>query len=562
MKRFLSILTMLCLVCSFATLFSFSAAAAKPEIWDGKRATKFAGGSGTPEDPWQISNGKELAYMQYLFCNVVLKDWLPYEETYGGDYFVLTNDIYMNDVSNFDNWGLKDKAPKNQWTKSIGRNGYALGSGTFDGKGHTIYGLYQVFTDDLGGGFITATGQKAVVKNVNLDKCLMYLTGRSGMLGGFDGGATVSNCHVNGKIVCYQKGGRSVGGICGELTRGAILENCTFRGSIEGEARLVGGIVGSIGAGGSVEDANINSYVRNCINYATINMNSTEVGGICGTLGNARCYGTIENCLNVGSVKGKSAVGGLVGVIGISLNPEAQNDGRKPETKIQNCVNVGKVTAEEGAGALIGSTAKPEDTKQTVKNCYADGSVCSVPEVGNDAYGLMKTGELKKRTSSQMSGKGAVAAMQLDSGLWQDVDGYYPVIKAIHAAGRTIIGKIGADTPNNSGSGNTSGKPNNSGNETPGKPNSSGGTSGDASVTDPENSDGDSDLDIPPDTSGVDDNLPDNDSSLSGDVEPAGRGGSFVWLWIVLGVAVLGAGGVCVWYFVIRKKNMDEVIDK
>lgn len=34
------------------------------EIWDGSVADSFAGGSGTEDDPYLISNGKELAFFQ------------------------------------------------------------------------------------------------------------------------------------------------------------------------------------------------------------------------------------------------------------------------------------------------------------------------------------------------------------------------------------------------------------------------------------------------------------------------------------------------------------------
>ena len=116
MKKVLSLgSVMLLLVLIFASLMPTASAA--PEIWDGKRAFAFAGGSGTKDDPWQISNGAELAYMAHVFNTTVLKDT---GETYGHDYFVLTNDIYLNDVSNYDNWGLGKDAPANKWANPIG----------------------------------------------------------------------------------------------------------------------------------------------------------------------------------------------------------------------------------------------------------------------------------------------------------------------------------------------------------------------------------------------------------------------------------------------------------
>ncbi len=75
-----------------------------PEVWDGSVATAFAGGSGTGTDPYQISNGAELAYLAELVNTR--------KNTSG--YYILTQDIYLNDISNFHDWG--STPPANEWT--------------------------------------------------------------------------------------------------------------------------------------------------------------------------------------------------------------------------------------------------------------------------------------------------------------------------------------------------------------------------------------------------------------------------------------------------------------
>ena len=55
--------------------------------WDGSIATAFAGGSGTGNDPYQIANGAELAY---------LASSVNSGETYTGKNFVLTANIDLN----------------------------------------------------------------------------------------------------------------------------------------------------------------------------------------------------------------------------------------------------------------------------------------------------------------------------------------------------------------------------------------------------------------------------------------------------------------------------------
>ena len=90
-------------------------------IWDGTVATSFDvfKGSGTEEDPYQIENGSQLAYV----VSTDLDDGL---------YYKLVNDIKLNDTSD------------SQWIK--GATSWVWGNirfiGNFDGDGHTVDGLY------------------------------------------------------------------------------------------------------------------------------------------------------------------------------------------------------------------------------------------------------------------------------------------------------------------------------------------------------------------------------------------------------------------------------------
>ena len=65
-------------------------------IWDGSIAAGFAGGSGTEDDPYLISNGSELAY---------LAQQVNSGNRYENVHFKLTNDIYLNDTTDWELWG-------------------------------------------------------------------------------------------------------------------------------------------------------------------------------------------------------------------------------------------------------------------------------------------------------------------------------------------------------------------------------------------------------------------------------------------------------------------------
>ena len=97
------------------------------DVWVGKIAEKFAGGTGTESDPYQISNGAELAY---------LAQQVNAGESYSDKYFTLTNDIDL---------GSKEWTPIGNENESW--DGYKF-EGTFDGDGHTIRGLYSNSGDE------------------------------------------------------------------------------------------------------------------------------------------------------------------------------------------------------------------------------------------------------------------------------------------------------------------------------------------------------------------------------------------------------------------------------
>lgn len=130
-KKLLAFLLTFALILStVATVAIVPSSAADVTVWDGTIATAFAGGTGTKDDPYQISNGAQLAYLVNTVATVGGNDTQ-------GKYYVLTADIYLNDVKNVD-W--KENDP-NMWLTTKGDNNYRF-RGNFDGKGHAVYGMY------------------------------------------------------------------------------------------------------------------------------------------------------------------------------------------------------------------------------------------------------------------------------------------------------------------------------------------------------------------------------------------------------------------------------------
>ena len=131
-----------------------TAALAEDDAWNGSTAAAFAGGTGTAEDPYQIANGAELAY---------LASSVNSGETYTGKKFVLTVNIDLN--------GLPWTPIANSFSDALfGGTDYRIFAGNFDGKGYTISNVSigsetTPFESDVFGLF-GATGGK--ISNLNL----------------------------------------------------------------------------------------------------------------------------------------------------------------------------------------------------------------------------------------------------------------------------------------------------------------------------------------------------------------------------------------------------------
>lgn len=131
--------------------------------WSGSRATKFAGGNGTAEDPWQIATAEQLA----------LAIW----QNNNGKHFILTADIYLNDV-NSPLWA--DKIGCNQWYTQRTTQSYAnFKASVFDGDGHVIYGLFYDHTgpqvEYVRTGLIPQLSASSVIKNVAMSQAYINM---------------------------------------------------------------------------------------------------------------------------------------------------------------------------------------------------------------------------------------------------------------------------------------------------------------------------------------------------------------------------------------------------
>ena len=278
----------------------------------------------------------------------------------GGEYdadAVLMTDITINTgVLGADGSLNVDGSSFTQWTP-IGNNSTNAYTGTFNGDGHTISGLYYSGSSDYVGlfGYVGSGGQ---VQNVNVVDSYISNSHSNSCAGGVCGQndyGELTNCSFAGSVTGTGTGSgifTCVGGVCGYNNRGT-LTNCYNTGSVtsSGTFTCVGGVSGYNNSG----------TITNCYNTGSVTSSGNGINYVGGVSGyNNR--GTITNCYNTGSVTGSGTYTSVGGVCG-----ENNNRGT-----ITNCYNTGDVTGT-GNSATVGGVCGYNGA--TIMNCYNTGSV-------------------------------------------------------------------------------------------------------------------------------------------------------------------------------------------
>ncbi|MCD8017489.1 MAG: hypothetical protein LUE97_06820 [Oscillospiraceae bacterium] len=291
----------------------FVSKAADDTSWYGGVADGITSGTGTRDDPYIISDSDELAY--------VAQEVNAASEDFQGKYYKLTADLNLNGYT---------------WTP-IGTSDAPF-TGSFDGNGHTISGLYTTTASYQG---LFGYAEDITIENLVVEGEVNAISYGAGFIGYADGSLTLANCGNNASVTAtdYYVGGL-IGGVSSESY--VSMSSCYNAGSVTGN-----GWVYAIGVGGLVGDLNSSA--------------------------------DITDCYNIGTVCGGGYAGGIVGVANISVSG----------TKITmtNCYNVGSVQGADVRAAECGALMVIYRSAGSVsaQNCYYLSTACSDDDTGSTA---------------------------------------------------------------------------------------------------------------------------------------------------------------------------------
>lgn len=334
-------------------------------IWDGTSSEpKYNAETKT----YTVTNGQELAWVSDVTNGVITSGTnVPADRTFEGYTIEIANDIYLNDISNVNNWATTP--PKNSW-KPI-RNF----KGNFKGNTYEIKGIYYNDISKKEIGFFKTLNGNAIIENVILANG--YINAKENV-GGFVG--EISSYYSNIKMInCSNKikvnaTGSYCGGIVGNGNSGDI-EKCYNSGTITSS--------GSWSLGGIIGDSNCN--ISKCYNSGTIKISGDSyvsgLGGIAGSVhGSTSQPKTISKCINTGYISGSMKTGGIVGSFSFGT--------------VIDCYNLGNVNAVKNAstGGIVGYMSQTDNSASPlVTKCYNNASSISgntdVGGIIGSAYG-------------------------------------------------------------------------------------------------------------------------------------------------------------------------------
>ena len=393
-QKILCLILALCIT-AVCLPFAVSAETAAPKgLWTEYAAAKFAGGTGTKGDPYQIATAEQLA----LLAKEVNSGSGGTSHT--GHYFILTNDI---DLSG------------HVW-KPLGYESYASGGssaqsfeGYFDGNGKKITGLYvDERTGDSWGknrnsglfGCVTVIGSDPVIQNLTIENGTV-LSGDGGIEEEYGVGLLVGHITTSG----------------GSSIKYGTIKNCTVSGTVTG-TKYAGGLAGDAAFThfeSCRSDAKVNGYCasggfvgmtfksefKDCVAAGDVKSTGWSTGGFAGILFHNT---VVKHCAALGEVEANNwNLGGFVGYL-------------EDSSTVQNSIAMGDVKSNLLYNPKAGGFTGTAINGSKVENCHAAGKITTAHS--GDIGGFIAVGDGSSAASCSfdneknpaLSGVGAIVS--------------------------------------------------------------------------------------------------------------------------------------------------------
>ncbi len=341
---------------------------------------EFSDGTGSLEDPYQITEPNHILYLSLYDCHC-------------DKHFKLINDINMLNISLTPICG--NDVPftgsfngNNQEIQNVSIRYYESffdGVGLFGNVDNSIYekGIYNLgLVDPNMEGDTKTGGLVGLLNSGNIDHCYSIggqIRGNQsvgGLVGENDNQSTVSNCYSTSHII----GNSSTGGLVGRNYNNSMVINCYASGDVTG-AWIVGGLVGYNSNNSSINQSYSNNNVTGT---------SYSIGGL---VGYNHQNSTVSNCYSNSNVFGNDKTGGLVG-------------SNLVNSEIINCFAVGSVFSNNNPGGVLGEN----NYQSFILNCFWDietsGILTGVGNENPDPVGVAgkTTSELQMKSTFTSAG--------------------------------------------------------------------------------------------------------------------------------------------------------------
>ena len=254
-------------------------------------------------------------------------------------------------------------------------------TGTFDGKGHKIDGLYINTTTLYTGLFGEVINGK--IKNLTVDGHIESNGSNLGLISDAKGSILIENCINKCTILGNNSNGSStyVSGLVGQVQGEITLNNCSNYGNITNlsEAYYTSGLVGYVEGKITINECNNHgnvtgtydvaglvanssaAFIYNSNNYGKVEGNNNCISGICGS-------GAVEidSCSNEGTILATNPTSSVY-VSGISSKQSGKT------SAISNCINKGNITTNNTSGIYVGGICSYGSVR--ILNCENTGNI-------------------------------------------------------------------------------------------------------------------------------------------------------------------------------------------